>query len=152
MQVLPSSSRVKVPASPRSMAKSFYTFESRHKVFLKKITTKIMKIFLQSLPYYFYQIFRFPPTVLMLKTPLQPCLPTKPNKIRSSPCASNRNFQRYFRSLWFQTRGQSRPVGCRGGYQPVFVLKVAHRNLDLHKMPGNTKTYSPKWWFHGDLP
>ena len=24
--------------------------------------------------------------------------------------------------------------------------------LDLHKMLGKSKTYSPKWWFDGDLP
>ena len=26
------------------------------------------------------------------------------------------------------------------------------KDLDLLKMPGKSKTYSPKWWFDGDLP
>ena len=26
------------------------------------------------------------------------------------------------------------------------------RYLDLHKMLGTSKTYSPKWWFDGDFP
>ena len=38
----------------------------------------------------------------------------------------------------------------KSGFQPVDMGRISQ--FCLHKMLGKSKTYSPKWWFDGDLP